>query len=392
MGWKDWAKDAAWGVATGGLGAVASHYGKGNPFDWGKEKADPNNAKLEGGQYMRDYLQGRLGGVDGRQAPQAGRTTIGQVRQGQGANINTGPQDQFRMREMLLADQAARVASGQDKGAGELAVRRQMQQAAAQQQSNAASQRGGAAGMAGRAAARGLGANSVNAAGMAGQAALQDQGAARNLLAGVLGQGRGADIGLATQQAGLNQQMNMANLDAQNQKVFQQAGLDQATSLANMQSKLAQSGMNDQQSIALMAQFYGISLAEMQARLGQEVTNMGQTGYVAEIMQQAGPLVTAAATKSDERAKTDIEPAHDEIDEMLELLSPKSFRYIDEAADGTGRITGVMAQDLELSEAGGAVVIETAEGKMLDNRKTISLLLATVARLHQRIRQIESAG
>lgn len=381
------------GYALGGIPGAAISYATGgkSPLDWGKQTADPSKAKLEGGQYMRDYLTGRLGGVDGRAAPQAGRTTIGQVAQGQGAQIDTGPQGQFRAREMLLADQAARVASGQDKGAGELAVRRQMAQAAAQQQAMAASQRGANAGIAGRAAARGLGANSVDAAGMAGQAALQDQGAARNLLAGVLGQGRAADIGIAGQQAGLNQQMNLANLDAQNQKVFQQAGLDQATSLANMQARLQQQGMNDQMSLGLMAQLYGISLAEMQARLGQEAANMGQTGIFGDLLQVGGSLGAAAVTASDERLKTDVEIADADVDALLDAIAPKSFRYLDEK-HGDGRITGVMAQDLERSDAGRGVVVETADGKMLDSRKTISLLLAAVARLGARVKQLEGAG
>ncbi len=280
-----------------GSGVASALDSFGNPLDWGKQKADPNKAKLEGAGFMRDYLTGRLNGVDNRAAPQADRTRVGNVAQGVGAQIAMGPQDQWRQRELELADQAQRVASGQQMGAGEMAVRRQMAQAAAQQQSMAASSRGANAGIAARAAARGLGANSVNAAGASGQAAMQDQGAARNLLAGVIGQGRGADIGLAQGQAGMNQQMNMANLDAQNQKVFQQAGLDQSTNLANMQSRLQQTGMNDAASQAYLAQLYGISLAEMQARLGQEAANMAQTGIFGDLLQAGGALGSAAIMK-----------------------------------------------------------------------------------------------
>jgi hypothetical protein len=112
-------------------------------------------------------------------------------------------------------------------------------------------------------------------------------------MAGLLTSGRSADIGLATGQAGLNQQAGLANMDAQNQRVFQQAGLDQSTSLANMQSRLQAMGMNDQASLAYLSQLYGVDAAEMQARLQQEQLRLqGQ----ANKNQLLGNLLVAGGT------------------------------------------------------------------------------------------------
>lgn len=362
------ARDAAIGTALGGPvgGIVGGLYGGqirqgvkglGNPMDWGKEQADPSKAVLQDGDWMRDYLKGRMGGIDGRQAPQVN-----------GARIATGQQAQWRGREMTLADQLAGVASGQQAGAGELAVRRAQRQGVAQQLAGAAMQRGANAGIAGRAAARGIGSINVNAAGQASQAATADQAQARGLLAGVLGQGRSADIGLATNQA----------------------GLDQQAGLANQAARLQQMGMNDAAIAQTLGQMYGISAAEMQARLAQEAAYMGQEGILPSLLQVGGAMGQAAVMASDARLKTDIDDGREKVDEFLDALDPVTFEYRNPGVDGEGSFAGILAQDAEQSEIGREFVMDTPRGKMLDNRKVISALLASVARLNQRIRELEA--
>lgn len=262
MSFWDTAKD----VGAFALGGPVGYFGKklvegkfGNPLDWGKKQADPANAQLASGQYMRDYLQTRLG-QPGRTAPQA-----------QAAQINMRPQGQVRGMEIGLAQDLQRVSTGQQMGAAEMAIQRGMRQAAAQQQAQAAMARGGMAGVAQRAAARNLSNLGIDAAGQGAAARLQDQGAARQMLAGVLGQTRGADIGLATQQAGLNQQ----------------------TSLANQDAILRQQGMDDQARLAYLAQLHGVDVAEMQARLAQEAANMGQTGIFPDLLKAGAAIGTA---------------------------------------------------------------------------------------------------
>lgn len=224
-------------------------------------KYDPSQADttIQDGGRMRDYLWGQMGGVHGRQAPQAAA-----------ARIAMGPQNQIRQRELTLADQLARVATGQERGAGEMAVGRQMNQAGAQQHAMARMARGGNAAIGARAAARTLGDIGVTGAGMSSQAALADQAAARGQLGALLGQTRGADIGLATGQAGLNQQ----------------------TSLANMHAQLTQTGMNDAAAQAAMAQMLGISVAELNARMQLEGLKAGSVsqGLMGDLLAAGGQI------------------------------------------------------------------------------------------------------
>lgn len=349
---------------------------------------DPNNATYSDGGYLRDASQQGFEQAGGRQAPQAANTQVGNVRTANAATIATGPQGQFRTAQQGLLQQLGGVASGQQAGAGEMAVNRQVGQGVAAQQALARSVRGGSAGLAQRGAARNASSLAVDGAGAAQQAALQDQTAARGLMAQLASDGRAQDIGLATSQAGMQQQANLANMDAQNQRIFQQAGLDQATSLANMQARLQQTGMNDQAALAYLGQLYGMNQAEMLARLQQEQASMGQTGILGSTMQAAGPIIAAAAGASDERLKTDVTDGAEAVDEMLAAMRPMVYRYKDEK-HGEGRRVGIMAQHLEQSELGRGVVFEDAEGKKVDVVKALSLSLAANARLAARIDQLE---
>ena len=141
------------------------------------------------------------------------------------AQVDQSRADEFRQREIALANQLAAQASGQAKGAGELAVDRQTGQALGQAYGAATMGRGATAAGGARAAARAAGNIGLAGAGMASQAAASDQASARAQLAAVLSQGRGADLGAASQ-----------NASAQN-----------AAQLEQVRADLAARGMNDQQ-------------------------------------------------------------------------------------------------------------------------------------------------
>lgn len=243
-----------------------------------KNKKPSTRAKLQHNQQLRDLSLQGLRDAQNRQAPQAGYTRVAPVAQTGAAAINMAPQGDWRARELALADRITGVANGTQLGAGEIAVRREGNRALAQQQSFARAQRGGGAALAARGATMNSANIGLNVAGQAGQARTQDQQIANQTLAGVLGQGRGADIGLATSQAGFQQQTNLQNMDAKNQAIFQQAGLNQATSLANMQARLSTMGMNDQAQLAYLSQLFGIDAVELQARLQREQIKSGAKG------------------------------------------------------------------------------------------------------------------
>lgn len=256
---------------------------------------DPNKSQYQDRDMIMGQITSGLAGAANRAAPQAGGVQVAPVAQGTAAQIDQGRYNEWRGRQMGLADQLGRVATGQEAGAGELAVQRQIQNGLAGQQATARMARGGGAGMALRNMAAGAGALATTGAGLGQQAAMGDQAAARGQLAQVLGQGAGQDIGVAQGNASLSQQMNLANLDAKNQQIFQQAGLDQATSLANLQARLQTMGMNDAQIQAYMSALLGMNATELQARMAQEQAALGQKGILGDLMSGAGMIGAAYA-------------------------------------------------------------------------------------------------
>jgi len=297
-------------------------------------------------------------GAAGRQAPQV-----------LGTQLAGGPQDQSRQGMMDLTGRLGAVASGQQAGAGELAVNRQIGQAAAAQQAAARSARGANAALAARNAARNQSDISLAGAGQAATAQMQDQQAANAQIGQAYGQMRQGDIDVASQNAQLGQQAQ----------------------IENMRAKLAQTGMNDQQQIAAMAQMLGWDQARSAAELQKiQINKNNKNNRNAQLMQAAGTAATIAAVASDERLKTDIRDAGDDADELMRELKPKSYRYKDEGKWGVGERIGIMAQDLGRSKMGRETLVKVDDEHMgFDMGKATSALLASVGRLDDRLRKVE---
>ena len=193
------------GAAGGLIGGIAGWYG-------GKDNKKPL-------QYQdRDQVQALIRGGSGD--PNAGYwgqdVTHFQAPQTQAAQLQMG-NDPFRAAQLQQMGQLQGIASGQQRGAGELAVQRQAQQALAAQQAQARMARGGNAALAYRNAAGQSAAIGSSAAGASRQAALQDQMNAQGLLSGLSAQGRGADINVSGQNANLQQQAGIQNAGMQQQ-------------------------------------------------------------------------------------------------------------------------------------------------------------------------------
>ena len=262
--------------------------------------------------------------------------------------VDPSQQAAFRQMQMQQAQQLQAIASGQAQGAGELAVQRQVAAAQAAQQAAARMARGGMnAGLAMRNAANNQAQIGLGGAGQAQQAALSDQQMAQGQLAGVLGQGRGQDLSLAGQNAQIAGQRYGEDLGALTSLNGQQLG--------------AQSG-------------------SMQAALGQQ-------GIAGGLIGTAGTILA----KSDRELKTDInEDAGADLDDMLDNLVAKTYRYKD-PRNGEGERAGVMAQDLQKSKSGSALVVKLPGEDALgfDVTKAVSAALAATARLNDRLRKVE---
>lgn len=104
------------------------------------------------------------------------------------------------------------------------------------------------------------------------------------------------------------------------------------------------------------------------------------------ILNTGVQVLGAVGMMSDERVKTDIQNLSDEdVEELLESIKPRKFKYKN-AEHGEGQRVGVMAQDLERSEMGKALVKDGPEGKQLDINNVIGALLDSVAHLHRKTR------
>ena len=265
--------------------------------------------------------------------------------------MDASQQAQFRAMQMQQAQQLQGIASGQQQGAGELAVQRQVANAQAAQQAQARMARGGGAGMAGIQASRAQAGIGLQGAGQSQQAALQDQQMAQSQLAGTLNSGRSGDLSMA----GTNAQL--------------QAG----------QNQLAQ-GYNNQ----LLQQ----SNAELQGQNSNWQAAQQDKGILGGVMGGIG-----AAMMSDERSKTEIEDASEDIDDMLSKLAAKTYRYKDEEKYGKGKRAGIMVQDLEKSKAGKAITVDIPGTGMrgFDVAKAVSAALASAARLSARLKKLEGA-
>ncbi|MBV8760131.1 MAG: hypothetical protein JO257_22760 [Deltaproteobacteria bacterium] len=229
---SDWYDPTSWGADWfGGMTA-----GKPSDYAGQTQYQDRNN--------IQNIIQQGINGVNNRQTPQAS-----------GYSPYSGMQ-------MDQARQLQAIASGQQQGAGELGVQRQVQNALAGQQAMARMARGGNAGMAQLAASRNAAGIGLSGAGMAQQAAMQDQTNAQGLLANVVGQGR------------------------------QQ---DQALQIANVDAQLRAMGLNDQARLGYLQQYTGMDANQLQAMIQAYGYAKGATGIAPALFSQAGQTLGQVA-------------------------------------------------------------------------------------------------
>lgn len=226
---------------------------------------DRGAAQFANADQYRSQMQNMIGSAQGRQADQM-----------QSAQIATGPQSQARGDQRALAD--ALVAAGRQGGPS--VADAQMRQALAQQNaaamSGAKSMRGVNPALAQSLAANQMANNQAQTLAQAQVGRLQERQQDRqNLLgalqgaAGIQGQVRGADIGLAGQQAGLEQQANQANLSAS----MQQRGLNDARQQNLLNSLLGMEGQIQSGNITLeQARLQG-EAQERQNQLNAAIAN-----------------------------------------------------------------------------------------------------------------------
>ena len=213
-----------------------------DPWEQGRQ-IDRNSFQNPNAEASRAELAARVSGVDARRAPtmtaaqqQAVREYAGAQRnmaplaqsqgvrlgpvsgiaaaQGQASQVNR-QDEQFRARQVALAD----ALQAQSEGRGPSLAEMQLKQATdrnLKQQMAAAASTGGNSALALRNARLGAVATGRQAATDSAMLRTQEQMNARQQLAGVLDSARGQDIGVNTSDANLRQGMDLANMQSRN--------------------------------------------------------------------------------------------------------------------------------------------------------------------------------
>jgi hypothetical protein len=164
--------------------------------------------------------------------------------------------------------------------------------------------------------------------------------------------------------------------NVKNQQEQQNKGLYQTQFNNQMQRAGGMAGQYQQ--MAGTAMQNAKNTADMWSNIGGGVDKMASGA-----MGWNGP---AAAATSDENAKENIHSI--DVDKFLDSLSPYGYEYKDKS-NGEGPRIGVMAQDVEKTPEGKMLVKDGPGGKMIDYSQSGGHIFASLADLHQRLKDLE---
>ena len=206
-------------------------------------------------------------------------------------------------------------------------------------------------------------------------------------------------FGQQAQTAGANDAISRFNAANQtNMNQFNTAANNQAQQ-ANLQEKQRVNDTNAQ--IANQQQQYNNNQVQQQfnnrmTKAGGQnqvnTNNSSNKGRDSQASADASNQTTGTmmsmfgAMMSDERCKEQIEDFN--ASDFLDSLTPHKYQYKDKQ-HGEGQKAGVMAQDLEKSDVGAGMVMDTPDGKMIDGSQALGPILASLADLNRRVKDDE---
>jgi len=186
------------------------------------------------------------------------------------------------------------------------------------------------------------------------------------------------------------QQVGNMNVAARNDAAGRNLGAQQAIADTNVDIR----NKNQLLGKSAIQQQYENELKKRQGQSGVASANAQNAGADSTASanannQTVGTGISAAAMfASDERVKEDVQDFS--AGDFLDSLAPKKFKYKDPSKHGVGSQVGVMAQDLEKTEAGSKMVSQGQDGvKMVDYNKAGPAMLASMADLHKRLKKKE---
>lgn len=233
---------------------------------------------------------------------------------------------------------------------------------------------------------------SAQAIGQAGATRLGEQAQAQQAAAGLAQQARGQDIGLATQEAQMQQQRSLADQqmmletrNLQQQKMQQYLAMGMDLSLAEQRAKMDVDKIRLADATRQRDIQADLAAAGIRGAAAGDASTMGMVGTA---VSSLGSML-GAYMMSDRTAKTDITDGTANIDEFVSALHSYGFKYNDER-DGPGDRHGIMVQDIENTEIGRTLVRQLPGGKKgIDIAQGLGAALSGIARLNQKIEELK---
>lgn len=120
------------------------------------------------------------------------------------------------------------------------------------------------------------------------------------------------------------------------------------------------------------------------AYMGQ-ASNYSNQGQIFPNIVGSGLSAAGVAMASDEELKEDVKEF--DPDQFLDSITGYKYKYKSPQKYGPGEHASPLAQDLEKTPEGAAIVENTPEGKMVDYGKGFGLLLASMAQIHKDMKE-----
>ena len=208
-----------------------------------------------------------------------------------------------------------------------------------------------------------------------------------------------ADIDKVTALENANMQQRANELgyttEADRQKFISQQKLQADITKAELMRQYLAMGLSQEQaSQQAMMDFYRVQAGINQANVGASnaasiAQQQAKTGLIGGLMSAGGQALGAVAMASDKRCKKNIEKGDEGVKEFLDSLTSHMYNYKDESNDERPRL-GVMAQDVQKSALGDAMVVKTENGFLaLDVNRGFGALMASAADLNRRLSKLE---
>lgn len=222
--------------------------------------------------------------------------------------INLGPQAEFRSGQQGLVSGLQGTIAGTDPSVAAIMLRQATDRNIANQYALAQASSGQNAGIASYNANRNVADLNQQAAIQQALLRAQEIATARGQLGGALDQARTGDIGLATNQAGLTQGVNLANTNALNTTAQTNATLAQQAATANAGNSLAAGTTNA--SLANAVALANASNANQNTQLQGQLTNqagIANAGNVTQANTATGQMANAIAIANANNANQNIQ-------------------------------------------------------------------------------------